>query len=575
MSEAVPIPAGATLLVVDDNEMNRDMLSRRLEKRGYRVLTADDGQPALDLIAGEPVDLVLLDIMMPGLDGIEVLKTVRLKHSAAELPIIMTTAKGDSRDVVEALDLGANDYVTKPIDFAVVLARVQKELRTRGVRTAAVTSSGNAAGSAGASGPGGQKPVSEFGPGAVIEGKYRLEVKLGAGNFGAVYRASHVDLGRAVAVKILQTRVEENEAALERFRSEGRAACLVRHPNAVSVHDFGVTVHGTAFLVMELLEGKSLAEELKAGGRLSPQRVSRLLPPICAVLSQAHQAGIVHRDIKPENVFSHREHGHETIKVLDFGIAKLVGDHVSNQNLTAEGFILGTPAYMAPERLKNLPYDGRADVYSLGCMLYQLLTAKLPFPGKPGEPMAMLLMHLNEPPPSARTLVPELPVSLDRLVIRCMAKDPSERPPIDELAGLFAAAAKEEPPRKPRPAFVDGDAPTHELGASKAPVDAHALTTRTELPASPPPGAAATARPAAMQSTAASLPPAAPTAASPALAAPGPAAPAPPATAAPAAAPPKPPPATETASPQMSTNWMRNILDRMFGNGGNGSGNKS
>jgi serine/threonine protein kinase/CheY-like chemotaxis protein len=575
LSEAVPIPAGATLLVVDDNEMNRDMLSRRLEKRGYRVLTADDGQPALDLLEREPVDLVLLDIMMPGLDGIEVLKTVRAKHSAAELPVIMTTAKGDSRDVVEALDLGANDYVTKPIDFAVVLARVQKELRTRGVRSAAITASGGAAGSAG--GAAGQKPISEFGPGAVIEGKYRLEVKLGAGNFGAVYRASHVDLGRAVAVKILQTRVEENEAALERFRSEGRAACLVRHPNAVSVHDFGVTSHGTAYLVMELLEGKSLADELKAGGRLSPQRVSRVLPAICAVLSQAHQAGIVHRDIKPENVFSHREIDQETIKVLDFGIAKLVGDHVSNQNLTAEGFILGTPAYMAPERLKNLPYDGRADVYSLGCMLYQLLTAKLPFPGKPGEPMAMLLMHLNEPPPSVRALVPDLPISVDRLVIRCMAKDPAERPAIDELAGLFAAASKEEPPRKVRRAFVDGDAPTHEMGTAKAPVDAHALTTRTELPPSPP--APATARPAAapaaFQSTAATLPPSAPTAASPALSSPSPASP--------AAAPPgkTTQPTTDAAappaslSPQISTSWMRSILDRVFGNGSGGSGNKS
>lgn len=554
MSEAVPTPAGATLLVVDDNEMNRDMLSRRLEKRGYRVLTADDGQPALDLLAKENVDLILLDIMMPGLDGIEVLKTVREKHPADQLPVIMTTAKGDSRDVVEALDLGANDYVTKPIDFAVVLARVQKELRTRGPRKAAAAASAAA-----------PAPVSEFGPGALIDGKYRLEVKLGAGNFGAVYRATHVDLGRAVAVKILQTRVEDGEAALERFRAEGRATCLVRHPNAVLVTDFGVTPHGSAYLVMELLEGKSLAEELKAKGRLSPRRVAEVLPAVCAVLAQAHQAGIVHRDIKPENVFVHREPSGETIKVLDFGIAKLVGDRVTSQNLTAEGFILGTPAYMAPERLKNLPYDGCADVYSVGCMLYQLLTGKLPYPGRPGEPMAMLLMHINDPVPSPRSLQPDLPAAVDQLVMRSMAKDPALRPGIDELARLFVEAVREAP-AAPRRAFIDGDAPTREMASGRLKVDHHAVTTKTAYPPSPVAGGAIPAAP-----EKAPAPPPAPTTRAP-IAAPA----APPAAASPfepgpaATAPAAPGPGDSgPGAPLTGSSWVRSIFDKVFraGNG--------
>lgn len=560
MSEAVPTPVGATLLVVDDNEMNRDMLSRRLERRGYRVLTADDGQPALDLVAREKIDLILLDIMMPGLDGIEVLKNLRTRHSASELPVIMTTAKGDSRDVVEALDLGANDYVTKPIDFAVVLARVQKELRTRVPRPAG----------AGAS-P--QKPTAEFGPGAVVEGRYRLETKLGSGNFGAVYRATHVDLGRPVAIKILQTRVEESEAALERFRAEGRAACLVRHPNAVAVHDFGVTVHGSAYLVMELLEGRSLAEELKRSGRLSPARVAEILPPICAVLVQAHAAGIVHRDIKPENVFVHVEQDaegtRETVKVLDFGIAKLVGDHVSNQNLTAEGFILGTPAYMAPERLKNLPYDGRSDVYSLGCLLFQLLTGRLPFPGKPGEPMAMLLMHLNDIPPSPLAIAPDLPESVDRVVLRCLAKDPGARPPIAELANLFASAAREAP-RKLRRAFIDQEAPTRELDPLPRKVDDLIQTTKTAAPASP--SAPAAAAPATPHAAAAAAPAAAAPVSPPPLPKPLPkplAAP----TAAEAA--PSPPAANQRPAASSATSgWVRGILDRFFGNNGGHSGNK-
>jgi len=538
LTEAVPTQLEATLLVVDDNEMNRDMLSRRLERRGYRVLTADDGQPALDLLERESVDLVLLDIMMPGLDGIEVLKTLRAKHSAGELPVIMTTAKGDSRDVVEALDLGANDYVTKPIDFAVVLARVQKELRSRQRFLAAAAPAIPAPTAVSAPVPT-PKPSAEFGPGAIVDSRYRLENKLGAGNFGAVYRASHVDLGRLVAIKILQTRVEETEASLERFRAEGRAACLVRHPNAVSVHDFGVTSHGSAYLVMELLEGRSLAEELKLKIRLTPQRVAELLPPICAVLGQAHAAGIVHRDIKPENVFVHVEPGRETIKVLDFGIAKLVGDHVSNQNLTAEGYILGTPAYMAPERLKNLPYDGQADVYSLGCMLFQLLTGKLPFAGRPGEPMAMLLMHLNYPVPSAQSLLPELPSAVAKVVFRCMAKDPQERPHIAELAQQFAAASLEKA-RQLRPAFVDPEAPTHEMGAQSA-VDDLAVTTKTERPVSPTPSESSPPR--------AATPRAVPAEA--ALSVP-----------------------TDLHSPSTSSGWVRSILDRVFGSSGS-SGTKN
>lgn len=467
--EALP-QATETLLVVDDNEMNRDMLSRRLERRGYRVLTADDGQPALDLLETEKVDLILLDIMMPGLDGVEVLKIIRQRFSQDELPVIMTTAKSDSRNVVEALDLGANDYVTKPIDFPVVLARVQKELRGRS-RTAIPAPS---AASLELPTRQGEIAPKELGSGSVIAGRYRLENKLGAGNFGAVFRGLHLQLDKPVAIKILQARVEESGPALERFRAEGRSACLIQHPNAVAVHDFGVTPDGTAFLVMDLLEGWSLGDELKRHARLEEKRIVELLPPICSVLAQAHSAGVVHRDIKPENIFVHRGLHGEAIKVLDFGIAKLVGDRVSSQNLTAEGFILGTPAYMAPERLRNQPYDGRADIYSLGCVLFQLLTGRLPYLGRPGEPMAMLLMHLHDPVPSARSIVPQISPGVDALIRGCMDKNPEGRPSILELPRLFAAATS-QPKATPRNAAFE-EAPTHEL------VNGNASTTRLSLP---------------------------------------------------------------------------------------------
>jgi len=166
-------PEERQLLVVDDNEVNRDMLSRRLSRKGYQVKTASNGHEALKMIENGTFDLVLLDIMMPGLNGIEVLKILRQKYSTAELPIIMATAKDRSEDVVEALELGANDYVTKPIDFPVVLARVTAHLRQK-VAAAPKKDSGPS--------------PQEIGPGAVLAEKYLLEEKLGTGSFGTVYR---------------------------------------------------------------------------------------------------------------------------------------------------------------------------------------------------------------------------------------------------------------------------------------------------------------------------------------------------------------------------------------------------
>ncbi|MEM9594645.1 MAG: protein kinase [Acidobacteriota bacterium] len=415
----------ANLLVVDDIAENRDMLSRRLARRGFRVHVAEDGPSALDLVKSEDVDLVLLDIMMPGMDGIEVLERLRRDHDQAQLPVIMVTAKDGSEDVVRALDRGANDYITKPIDFPVVLARVQKELRTRSSARAAAP-----------------KPV-ESSPGkletgALLGGRYRLGEPLGHGNFGTVYSGHHLELDLPVAVKVLDTRLNAGEDSLARFRSEGRSACRVQHPNAVTVFDFSVSDEGVAYLVMELLEGRPLSKELATWRKLSPRRANEILQPICAVLAEAHAQDVIHRDIKPENIYLQRRQGAEQIKVLDFGIAKLVGEHATRENLTAEGFILGTPAYMAPERLRDAPYDGSSDTYSVGIMLFQMLAGRLPFQPKQGDSMALLMMHLEQEPPALRDFEPSIPEAIEALVLECMAKDPGNRPPILELARRFA-----------------------------------------------------------------------------------------------------------------------------------------
>ena len=282
---------------------------------------------------------------------------------------------------------------------------------------------------------------SEVGPSTVIAGKYLLESKLGSGSFGAVYRARHISLDHPVALKILQCNVTASAEAVARFRQEGISACRINHPNAVSVIDFGVTATGVAYLEMELLEGASLLEELRDKGPMSVSRMGEIVLPICDVLAKAHLAGIVHRDIKPSNIFLHHGPAGEIVKVLDFGIAKLVGDAAGSEymTMTLEGDLLGTPAYMAPERLSSRPYDGRADVYGVGIMTYQMLTGVLPFTG--ADPMAIAMQHMNATPPPLRDRLPHLPAAVESLVMLALAKDPGERPTAAEFGRQFGDAA--------------------------------------------------------------------------------------------------------------------------------------
>ena len=162
------------------------------------------------------------------------------------------------------------------------------------------------------------------------------------------------------------------------------------------------------------------------------------MQPICDVLAEAHEKDLVHRDIKPENIFLHRERGEEVVKVLDFGTAKLMGEAAIQQNLTADGWILGTFAYVSPERLLNQGYDGRSDVYSLGVMVFEMLTGEKPFPAHEGDPMSIFAQHVHEAPRTLRNLAPDLPAQLEKPIARALRKDPKERPDAATFAREFA-----------------------------------------------------------------------------------------------------------------------------------------
>jgi CheY-like chemotaxis protein len=416
----------ATILVVDDLPANRDLMARRLERSGFRVVSAASGPEALELLRRSPVDLVLLDIMMPGMTGLDVLKTVRLTRATATLPVIMVTAKTDSEDVVEALSLGANDYVTKPVDYPVALARIRKELRTRQALQAESVPPVEP-----------QSPAQAL-PGTVLGGRYRLDALIGGGSFGTVFRARHLELDREVAVKVLATSAGTDPEALARFRREGASACRVQHPNAVAVLDFGVNQGGVAYLVMELLHGHSLERELEDQTQLSPRRCVEIAVPVCSALAAAHAAGVVHRDIKPSNVFLHQTPQGEVPKILDFGIAKMSTEAAIGQSLTVDGSLLGTPAYMAPERFRRGPYGPKSDVYSLGAMLYEMLSGRLPFIPSSADPLALVAMQAEEDPPPLRLRCPDLPPPLDALVRAALDRNPEARPEADQLARRLA-----------------------------------------------------------------------------------------------------------------------------------------
>jgi hypothetical protein len=279
--------------------------------------------------------------------------------------------------------------------------------------------------------------LSEALPGTVLDDKYRVEEKIGSGGFGTVYRGEHILLHHPVAIKVFRP-VVGNAAlqSLDRFRVEGISACRINHPNAVTVLDFDVSAGSLAYLVMELLQGQSLSDELAKAGKLAAGRCAHIMAAVCSVLAQAHAAGIVHRDVKPSNVFLHHCKDEELVKVIDFGIAKL-SDETRDPELqaaTATGMFVGTPAYMAPERLMNEPYDGRADVYSVGVMMFETLCGRLPFQTSgPGAYWSAAMLNPLRPPPAPHEIEPSVPEELEAAIVRAMTIDPHERPTAAEL----------------------------------------------------------------------------------------------------------------------------------------------
>ena len=279
------------------------------------------------------------------------------------------------------------------------------------------------------------QPPSHYEPadplvGKMFDGRYEVVEKIGAGGMGAVYKARQIAMDRMVALKVIHPDQQADDVVVKRFFREMKTTSRIAHPNTVSVYDFGKSEDGEFFLAMELLDGKPLSALLE-GGALEVDKVVPIAAQIATALSAAHKEHVIHRDLKPENIMILDVYGESNqVRVLDFGIATFAAtsEEGPSARVTASGIMVGTPSYVSPEQIGGEELDARADLYSFGILLYEMVTGKLPF-YDPQRPLRVLQMHMTEMPQRPSAIAEqEVPSWLDDLIMQLLAKYPDDRP---------------------------------------------------------------------------------------------------------------------------------------------------
>ncbi len=494
------------VLVVDDSAAQRRALSAMLTAAGYAVegvASASEGFQALEAADPRSTDLILMDLNMPEVDGIEACRRIRDTPPWGDLPIIMVTSSDDAHDLSAAFGAGATDYVTKPPNETELLARVRaalalkremdrrkaRELQLQRLngrlarRTSELTEARQAllalnrdlerrvseqvdeivrrAQEVEALNAQLRAQVQERSrelaaalrqlshhheggrlpaPGTHIGGRVRILRPLAGGGMGQVYLGEDLLTGREVAVKFLRPHVGRDRDDLHRFIDEAAAAASVDHPAIVRTIHIDVSGDGQLFQVMEYVAGQTIGAHLAEHGPLTPEVCARVGAVVAGALAAAHRVGVIHRDIKPDNLILSA--APPVARVLDFGISKIrQAEFELRTALTPVGWLLGTPAYASPEQIRDAAgVTPATDIYSLGAVLYEMASGRPPFVRS--DAGALVRAHAAEEPQPVRERVPDIPRALACWIHRCLRKAPEARPTAEELAaGLGEVAA--------------------------------------------------------------------------------------------------------------------------------------
>ena len=426
------------IVLVEDNEAVRRAARMLLTRKGYEVSEHPDGSSALEEVVASLPDLVISDIQMPRLDGLELTRRIRDRYDKHELPVVLVSVLSEEEDIVAGLEAGANDYLVKPYRNAELLAKVVVLLKEKSVHRQPEDPQ------LPESGPAFPPPVEEGPPPPAPQAdqlgdedttkvrtsevaatpayyfdKYLVTGEYGRGGMGTVYKALKRDDEVPVALKILAPRLAGNRTAVARFLREIRALSALQSEHVVRVLDHGYDA-GRYFLVMEAVEGDSLDRIVLRDGPLSEWEAARVFAQVADALQALNDEGLIHRDVKPANIIRRSADG--LVKLVDFGLAKYENEASA---LTETGYALGTSYYVAPEVIEGSRADARSDLFALGVSMFEVLTGRRPFPGV--VPYQIFKRIVSGPVPDPREFRPTLPPGLVAIVNKMLERDPQLR----------------------------------------------------------------------------------------------------------------------------------------------------
>lgn len=387
---------GAQIALVEDNDEVRRFAKMLLTRKGFQITDFPDGQVALDGILDQPPNLVISDVQMPRLDGLELTRKLRQRFSKSELPIILVSVLSEEEDIVRGFEAGANDYLVKPYRTTELLAKVSVLIKEgpflrRQDEPGLPPEPANPKPTA-MSAEDTHQVINPAGTIRYFFDKYEISGEYGRGGMGTVYRAVKRDDGRPVALKVLAPRLSENRTSIARFLRETRLLSSIRSPNIVRVFDHGYD-GGRYFLAMEAVEGESLDRLVVRQGPLDEILTAKIFAQVADALVELSKHELLHRDVKPANILLRDD---QVVKLVDFGLAKHQKDDL---NLSETGYALGTPYYIAPEIIEGGQASFQSDLFALGVSMFEVLTGKRPFPGVVPYQIFRLIVSGKRPDP--------------------------------------------------------------------------------------------------------------------------------------------------------------------------------